>query len=275
MLSDISPGTDFSINYNSLISGANERSISNATELSGLKKSATLQAAQSKMNSDSDKDTLSEAQDAFSGVMAGKYVDDKMLRGIYKAGGNKFSVGGLKTYAQGEINKFVGTGTGPKAGDTAELGDFENPLMATEDTSAKFSTSLPVSQSAFPGYASDTADPRVLKGLQSPTATKTPSEETKNIVTEGESTVEDSIENSSKYLGSSKKIAGALPGAIDAFKDITNRNSKGNWDPTLAGDNNYEKFSNALAVGSTVLDLYLRAPLWRGWDARTRRPSNL
>ena len=248
MLNDISSGTDFSNNYNSLISGENERSISNAAQLSGLKKSAALQAAQSKMSSDSDKDTLGEAQDAFSGVMAGKYVDDKMLRGIYEAGGNKFSVRGVKTYAQGEVNKLVGVGTGASASDTAELGDFENPLVSTE-TSAKFST-VPVSQNAFPGYASDTADPGVLKGLKSPAAANTPSEETKNIITDGESTVEDD----GKYLGSSMKLAGAIPGAIDAFKDIANTNSKGNWDPTLAGDNNYEKVSNALAVGSTVLD---------------------
>ena len=50
------------------------------------------------------------------------------------------------------------------------------------------------------------------------------------------------------------KIAGAIPGAIDAVQDLTNKNSKGNWDPKLAGDHNFEKVSNALVVGSTVLD---------------------
>ena len=246
MLNDIS-SADFSNNYNSLISSGNQSKISNAAALSSMKQSANIQAAKSKLSSDSDKDILSGAQDAFSGVMAGKYVDDKMLRGVYEAGGNKFSMGGLKTYARGEINKLVGTGTSaPSAGDTAELGNFENPLLSTEETGAKFSTSLPVKQSAFPGYASDTADPGVLKGLPSASAAKATSEETKSIVTAGQSTVEDSLENSGKYLGYGMKIAGAIPGAIDAFEDL---NSK-----KLVGNNNFEKVSNALAVGSTVLD---------------------
>ena len=50
------------------------------------------------------------------------------------------------------------------------------------------------------------------------------------------------------------RVTGAIPSAIDAFEDFTSRHSKGNWDPKLVSDNDFEKVSNALAVGSTVLD---------------------
>ena len=106
MLNDIS-SADFSNNYNSLISGGNESKISNAAALSSMKQSANIQAAKSKLSSDSDKDILSGAQDAFSGAIAGNYVDNKVLRGVYEAGGNKFSMGGLKTYAKGRGRRLM------------------------------------------------------------------------------------------------------------------------------------------------------------------------
>ena len=44
-----------------------------------------------------------------------------------------------------------------------------------------------------------------------------------------------------------------MPGAIDAFSDLTNTDN-GKWAPQLSGNNWQEKASNALAIGSTVLD---------------------
>ena len=49
-----------------------------------------------------------------------------------------------------------------------------------------------------------------------------------------------------KYAGYGLKMAGAIPGAIDAFEDIK--------DGKLEGDNWQEKTSNALTIASTVMD---------------------
>ena len=65
-----------------------------------------------------------------------------------------------------------------------------------------------------------------------------------------------------KYLGKGLKIAGAVPGAIDLFSDLSHTKN-GHWDPHFAGDNAAEKVSNGLTIASTVLD-FIPGMEWLG-----------
>lgn len=86
------------------------------------------------------------------------------------------------------------------------------------------------------------------------------------------STTESTLGSTAEKLGSDvakasrfaqgMKIAGAVPGAVDAFQDLTNTKN-GKWDPTLKGDNWQQKAGNALSIASTVMD-FVPGMEWAG-----------
>lgn len=502
MLSDISD-MSMSNNYNSMINEENMKSIADAKELTSMKQQAANAQALSNQQSDNVKDYVSDGRDVFSGIMAGKYVNDEVMKGIYKAGGNDFNTEGVKAYAKNEVGKLFKQKTGKSLDEVSktlsnakaqitntlapdapnEVSGFStsdnearetNPRTDGDDTrtvepepktplstdtrgspvmkesnplfdengklinaanykapsltqpkpvetepdmfeGSVVSNSAPKSSNLFEdngpsifdevdkgtvlnrysnlllgnthidpnldthqefaiNKASDLMNPgefqKVLDANPGKTVVRRETEngfvedrvyagkvdqdgssilsgyetvgdtDTKplgivqqriqniegkspvenmgsgqnfqdqpklsnkpDINNEGIPDVNESFENaeeadvgsgqdftnrpkletpaqpsgdgipdnigsfgdeaktlatdatkSSNYLGVGMKIAGAVPGVIDAFSDLTHTNSKGNWDPQLAGDNNYEKASNALAIGSTVLD---------------------
>lgn len=421
MLSDTSAGMNFSNQSNEAISERNRAAISSARQLTALNQQGADAAALGKQQSDNVSDYVGDARDTFSGVLAGKYLNDEVLKGIYEAGSGEFSLAGAQTYLRGETDKLlrrktgqgldsvvgtlttardkvIGAPTPAVESPASEVRPTDPPAPAEPERDATASTEAVVSGPDEPASVGATADDvtdrlfaggmvglddtakrGTIVGTQanvlldnddpnlagmgavrqqkmmdpddfqkvmdqypgktvirsengmwvhdtvyegrvpapagslmsgyspaageavsgivaqrvqaiegpappspSPAAAGPPGEAAASETPEparapaepasaepgraadqapsdpvGSAGSSDPAEiegaGAGKYVGYGLKIAGAVPGAIDAFSDLTNTDN-GKWAPQLSGNNWQEKASNALAIGSTVLD---------------------
>eukprot|EP01051_Picozoa_sp_SAG22_P027888 SAG22_NODE_9565_length_582_cov_5.890269_2_plen_131_part_01 len=104
---DIASGIDFSNAANAAVSERNRAAIGSARQLTALRQQGADAVALAKQQSDRAGDYAGDARDLFGGALAGKYLNDEVMKGVLAAGGGELSMSGTRTYLGGELDKAV------------------------------------------------------------------------------------------------------------------------------------------------------------------------
>ena len=76
-------GMNFSNSYGDMINQENVEAIEQAKQLTAIKQQGADNAALAKQQSDNVADYVGDGEDVFGMTLAGKYINDEMLKGIH------------------------------------------------------------------------------------------------------------------------------------------------------------------------------------------------
>jgi hypothetical protein len=253
------------------VAEANRMAIDSARQLTVSRQSSENTATLRKRSSDMNTDYLGEAKDALAGTTAAA-----ALKNVRDAGGIdnvvKASSGGmgLSQIAEGAMNtgatlfrKIPAEAVATTAEEVAPAATRAagSAIATTNEYTLSAAEHLQRAQARLRFLDQVGTEPNadVFRGAEVARSSAAPSADA--IAGTAERVGGEAVANTTAKFGAMDAL-GALPGAIDAFQDLTNTKN-GQWAPTLKGDNWQEKASNALGVASTVLD-FVPGMEWAG-----------
>ena len=105
-------GMSFSNNFNDMINQENMEAVTQAKQLTALNQQGEDSRALGKEQSDNVADYVSDGQDVFGLTLAGKSINDDMLKGIHEKG--------IGAYFKGEGKRLVGNFVKDKTGQSLD-----------------------------------------------------------------------------------------------------------------------------------------------------------
>ena len=247
------------------VAEANRRAIDSARQLTVSRQSSENTATLRKRSSDMNTDYLGEAKDALAGTTAAA-----ALKNVRDAGGIdnvvKASSGGmgLSQIAEGAMNtgsalfrKIPAEAVSTTAEEVAPAATRAagSAIATTNEYTLSAAEHLQRAQARlrFLNQVGTEPNADVFRGAEVARSSAAPAAESLAGAAEsaGLSATEAAAKTTAKF--GAMDALGALPGAIDAFQDLTNTKN-GKWSPTVAGDNWQEKASNVIGITSTVMD---------------------